>query len=216
VATEATRNGSISTRIRVVDAALACIAEKGYYRASSNEIARTAGVTWGVIAHHFGSREALMLAALERASERLHEVVAEADVSGATLEDRLRKYLAVLTQHYGQPTYLAYLQILTNVSRDPQTSERTADIVRRSNEMLQAEVIALQSAVLGPAVSTGDVSGFLFHSCRGLALSHLMLHSAGGHPELARDTAAAAAADAHGEMLVQALAHELRSLGVQD
>ena len=53
-----------------------------------------AGVTWGVIAHHFGSREALMLAALERASERLHEVVVEADVSGATLEERLRKYLA--------------------------------------------------------------------------------------------------------------------------
>jgi AcrR family transcriptional regulator len=173
-------------------------------------------VTWGVIAHHFGSREALMLAALERASERLHEVVAEADVSGATLEERLRKYLAVLTQHYGQPTYLAYLQILTNVSRDPQTSERTADIVRRSNEMLQAEVIGLQSAVLGPSVSQGDLSGFLFHSCRGLALSHLMLHSAGGHPELAQDSVAAEAAGAHGELLVRALAHELRALGVQD
>jgi AcrR family transcriptional regulator len=173
-------------------------------------------VTWGVIAHHFGSREALMLAALERASERLHEVVVEADVSGPTLDERLRKYLAVLAQHYGQPTYLAYLQILTNVSRDPQTSERTADIVRRSNEMLQAEVIGLQSAVLGPAVTRGELSGFLFHSCRGLALSHLMLRSAGGHPELAESERAAAAEDAHGQMLVAALARELRSLGAQD
>ena len=203
-----------STRVRVIEAALQCIADKGYYRASSNEIARTAGVTWGVIAHHFGSREALMLAALEHAGRQLKGVVAEVDVSGSTLEERVGKYLAVITQHYGQPTYLAYLQILLNLSRDPQTSERTAEVVARNNDLLHAEVYGLQAAVLGGAAESADLSGFLFHSCRGLALSHLVLRSSGGVPQPGGDTSPAD--DPHGELLVQALATELRRRGVQD
>jgi AcrR family transcriptional regulator len=208
-----TGNGE-STRIRVIEAALTCIAEKGYYRASSNEIARTAGVTWGVIAHHFGSREALMLAALERAGERLHDTVVESDISGVTLEERLGKYLEVLTKHYGQPTYLAYLQILNNLSRDPQTSERTAVVIARNNEMLQADVLSLQSAVLGRVSRGSNVSGFLFHSCRGLALSHLVLRSGGVSG--AADLPVTKAEQAHADMLVQALATELRALGIRD
>ena len=49
---------------RVLDAAEECILELGYYQASSNEIARRAGVTWGVIQHQFGTREGLLLAVL--------------------------------------------------------------------------------------------------------------------------------------------------------
>ena len=55
------------SRQRVIDAAIACILDQGFYRASSNAIAERAGVTWGVIQYHFGTREALMLAVLERA-----------------------------------------------------------------------------------------------------------------------------------------------------
>ena len=54
----------LATRERVIAAAVDSILERGFYRASSNEIARRAGVTWGVIQHHFGTREALMLAVL--------------------------------------------------------------------------------------------------------------------------------------------------------
>ena len=48
------------SRQRVIDAAIACILDQGFYRASSNAIAERAGVTWGVIQYHFGTREALM------------------------------------------------------------------------------------------------------------------------------------------------------------
>ena len=59
-----------STRGRVVDAAIECILDEGFYRASSNKIAKRAGVTWGVIQYHFGTREALMLAVHERGAPR--------------------------------------------------------------------------------------------------------------------------------------------------
>ena len=53
------------TRTRVLESAVACIDELGIARASSNEIARRAGMTWGAIQHHFGSREDLLLSVIE-------------------------------------------------------------------------------------------------------------------------------------------------------
>src|SRR5687767_120561 len=80
-----------STPKKVVEAAIACILEEGFYRASSNEIARRADVTWGVIQYHFGSREALMLAVLEYAASDLQSALARATITGATLEERIEQ-----------------------------------------------------------------------------------------------------------------------------
>ena len=89
-----------STRARVVDAAVTCILDEGFYRASSNKIAKQAGVTWGVIQYHFGTREALMLAVHERGLAELDRCLADAEIVGDTLEARLgvlrRRALGVL------------------------------------------------------------------------------------------------------------------------
>ncbi len=65
-------NGENDTRARVIKAATECIIELGFYRGSStNEIARRAGVTWGVIQWYFGNREGLMLAVLEEGASHM-------------------------------------------------------------------------------------------------------------------------------------------------
>ena len=58
-----------ATRARVIEAARGCISELGYHGASSNEIARRAGITWGVIQYHFGTRESVLLAVVDHAIE---------------------------------------------------------------------------------------------------------------------------------------------------
>lgn len=94
------------TRQRVVQAAIDTILDVGYYDASSNAIARRAGVTWGVIQHQFGTREGLLLEVLADVNQRLHATVAAAEVTGATLEERLVAVLDVLALHYGHPEHL--------------------------------------------------------------------------------------------------------------
>src|SRR4051794_12885262 len=89
-----------STRERVIDAAVSSILELGFYRASSNEIARRAGVTWGVIQYHFGTREKLLVACLRAGTARLESLLTEADVVGATFEERLGRYFALLRKWY--------------------------------------------------------------------------------------------------------------------
>src|SRR5882757_6476754 len=65
------RADGAATRARVLDAVVESILDKGYYRTSSNEIARRAGVTWGTLQHQFGSRELLLLEVL---NQRWHDL----------------------------------------------------------------------------------------------------------------------------------------------
>ncbi|QEI05946.1 helix-turn-helix transcriptional regulator [Pigmentiphaga aceris] len=51
-------------RAAILDAALAAFAERGYARATMRDIAQRAGVTHGLVQRHFGSKEALFLAAV--------------------------------------------------------------------------------------------------------------------------------------------------------
>ena len=67
----------LTARARIRDAALGHFAEHGFAQTTVREIARTAGVSPGLIRHHFGSKEALrkavdehVLAALRQFSEQ--------------------------------------------------------------------------------------------------------------------------------------------------
>ena len=155
------------TRQRLLDAAVACILDKGYYRASSNEIARQAGVTWGVIQYHFRTRERLMLAVFEDACQRLSDHARNSKIVGDTVAAQLRSYFGFLMGFYGRGEYLAYLQISLNLTRDPEASEETMDAMRR----LRDELFAYH--VHAPLVSP-SCQEMVFESLRGLILSHLL------------------------------------------
>ena len=112
---------------RVLGAAVECIHERGYYKASSNEIARRAGVTWGVIQHQFGTREGLLLAVLNDRWATMEHRMKTAEVTrnawnGAVDDSGARRPLVA---HYGQPEHLVQLQILLDLSHDPTTSADT-------------------------------------------------------------------------------------------
>jgi AcrR family transcriptional regulator len=93
----------------------------GYYRASSNEIARHAGVSWGVIQYHFGTRQRLLLDVLHsEVEEALHQLIG-VQISGGTQRQRLSSLFDVVLGFYGRREYWAIMQILWNLGRDPET-----------------------------------------------------------------------------------------------
>jgi AcrR family transcriptional regulator len=164
-------DGETATQRRVIDAAVACILECGFYRASTNEIARRAGVTWGVIQHYFGTREALMLAVLQDGARQFAELMEAAHIEGDTAEDRVEQLLDVLTSHYGQPEFLAYLQVLLNMDHDPRTSVEVRKTMRAVAARSQDHVRRLLREALGPATSTPDLAITVFLVLRGFAIS---------------------------------------------
>jgi AcrR family transcriptional regulator len=132
----AANSSTEGTPQRVIDAAIACILAKGYYRASSNEIARSAGLTWGVIQYHFGTREGLMLAALRDQAKKLIDLSETYVFTGETTREQLWSAYDYLYQFFGQREYLATLEINLNLVRTPSTEEAVRAEVQRLSEAL--------------------------------------------------------------------------------
>ena len=175
------------SRQRVIDAAIACIIDQGFYRASSNAIAERAGVTWGVIQYHFGTREALMLAVLEEGTRRLNDIEVTAEITGETVTERVAQYMDILLKYYGSLDYLAFSQVLINLTHDPRTSQQTRETMARIGESANPELNRLQRKVLaGTGIRRPAVRSLLFHALRGLALSHVMLETLPEQPQTPR------------------------------
>ena len=164
-----------ATRRLVIDAAVACILERGFYRASSNEIARRADVTWGVIQHYFGTREGLMLAVLQDGARQFTEIVDNASITGSSTAERLDELLDILAGHYGTPQYLAYLQIALNMDHDPKTSAEVRSTMRAVAEQTSERLRSLLRDALGRAAAVPDLTTTIFLAIRGFVVSQQLL-----------------------------------------
>jgi AcrR family transcriptional regulator len=158
----------------VLDAVVESILDKGYYRTSSNEIARRAGVTWGTLQHQFGSRELLLLEVLNRRWHDLQHEMATADVTGTTLEARLHSVLDVLATHYGEPAQLASLQILLDLSRDPEVSKATKRAIDEHGKRLIEAWQPLFEQALGDAAHDELLVRYAFVTLRGYLTGDLI------------------------------------------
>jgi AcrR family transcriptional regulator len=81
----------LTARARIRDAALAHFGEHGFEKATIRDIAETAGVSSGLVRHHFGSKQALrqacddyLLRTVRRLNDDVWDAVAAGDVGRAT------------------------------------------------------------------------------------------------------------------------------------
>ena len=169
-----------STRARMLAAAVECILEEGYYRASSNRIAARAGVTWGVIQYHFGTREQLLVAVARRGAEELVQVLTDAEITGSTTEDRLDSLADVIWQHYRRPEFLAHIQVILNLSKDPRTSAETVRSLTEIERRVAAQWQRLVEEVLPDGRRDGDIGTVIFELIRGAAIGEGLLEALPG------------------------------------
>jgi len=156
-------------------AAVDCILDEGYYRASSNRIAQRAGVSWGVIQYHFGTREQLLLAVARDGVDHLLTSLQDAAITGDTVEERVTSLVDAIWGNYRRPAFLAHMQILLNLSKDPGTSASTkkalADTERPIAELWRDLVDQVPpGGELAPGMST-----VIFSLIRGVAIGEGML-----------------------------------------
>jgi AcrR family transcriptional regulator len=168
----------LGTRQKVVEAAIQCILEQGFYRSSSNAIAEAAGLSWGVIQYYFGSRESLMLAVVEEGNRRLLECLSRANITGQTMPERLDQYFDTLKSYYGEPEYLAFIQALLNLSHDPRTSAQTLESMTTATRAIEIEIGRLTKQLFaGTGVRRTALTTFPFNVLRGMALGEEMLRT---------------------------------------
>jgi AcrR family transcriptional regulator len=132
---------SAETRRRLLEAAIACLNERGYTGTTTTEIAGRAGVSRGAQVHHFRHKEELVIGALEHICERrlaeLEFAFEELPIGG--LEFRLETLIDLMWTAFRGPSFYAWLELLVASRTEPilraavrETNQRMAIGIRKA------------------------------------------------------------------------------------
>ena len=111
------RERSRATRQRLLDATVDCLIEHGWSGTTTTLVAEKAGVSRGAQLHHYPTKAALVLAAVEHlAARRAEEIRAEA---AALPVRRLDRAVALLAAAFTGPLYVAALEVWVAARTDP-------------------------------------------------------------------------------------------------
>lgn len=162
---------SRATRRRLLEAAVACLAEYGWARSTVAVVAERAGVSRGAAQHHFPTREDLFTAAVEHvATERSAALRALLSQERPT---RVADVVEVLVELYTGPLFRAALQLWVVASYEEQLGARVAALearIGRETHRMAVELLGADESVPGVRES---VQGFL-DMARGLGLANLL------------------------------------------
>jgi AcrR family transcriptional regulator len=176
------------TRARILSAVHSCISELGFARATSAEIAKRAGVTWGAAQHHFGGKEGIWIAVLEDSFERFAAKLAEVP-EDAPLAARVAQFVARAWEHFSSPHYRSTFEILIHASDVLPGDSMWRERMEKAWARIWAEVFAGEKLPRRRAVA---LQQFTVASLAGLASLRMLEGEAGA----ARDAELALLRDA--------------------
>jgi AcrR family transcriptional regulator len=162
---------SRATRQRVLAAARDVTRELGLLGTSSNEIARRADVSWGVIQYHFGSREGILLAMIEEGFDGLLDSLDQFEATpDHSTRARVEYVVDAIWQYCTQSDYMQYMDVLRVLSQDPEWTDEVQSLLRRTEQKLTRRVDRLLDGVTESRERLVAIRGLAFASMRGLAL----------------------------------------------
>ncbi|MFJ6086367.1 TetR/AcrR family transcriptional regulator [Streptomyces sp. NPDC092369] len=162
---------SRATRQRLLEAAVACLAEYGWAGSTVSVVAERAGVSRGAAQHHFPTREDLFTAAVEYVAEERSTALRALFPEGAG-EDR-RVVVAALVDLYTGPLFRAALHLWVAASDEEQLRPRVTELEARvGRETHRIAVDLLNADESRPGVRE-TVQGLL-DMARGLGLANLL------------------------------------------
>jgi AcrR family transcriptional regulator len=171
VTSEPEASGGDPTRERLVAAAAAVFAEKGYDRAGVQEIARRAGFTTGAIYGRFRGKAELLLAAIEaQTDDEFEQLFAEHRFKGKATDILTTVGSHLVTEEFDNGQALL-LEAFVAARRDPEV----ASMLRRIIEQRAENLITLiddgkHSGGIDPALDTVAMVRF----CHAVGLGFLL------------------------------------------
>lgn len=136
-----TRLPAAARREQLLDCAARLFAEQGYARATTAQLAKSAGVTEPIIYRHFKSKRDLFVALIERTGRRTLEQW-ERDLRGSSdPADRLRRLIGdnPMVSAEGRDAYRVFLQAISEVD-DDKIQKAIARHIGSVHEFLTAEL----------------------------------------------------------------------------
>ena len=117
---------STETRARLLDATIECLVRYGYAGTTTPRVAEMAGVTRGAQVHHFGSKNDLVIAALQHLAAKRTAAVAGNVADLADTEDPVGKVLDLLWDLHQGPMFIAAVELWVAGRTDPALGREVA------------------------------------------------------------------------------------------
>lgn len=155
------------TRQRLLEAAVACLAESGWAGSTVSVVAERAGVSRGAAQHHFPTREDLFTAAVEYVAEQRSTAL-----RSLAAQDRAA-VVAALVDLYTGPLFRAALHLWVAASNEPALGFRVTELearVGRETHRIAVELLGADESAPGVRET---IQGLL-DMARGLGLANLL------------------------------------------
>lgn len=164
---------SRATQTRLMEATVDCLVERGWSRTSTTVIAARAGVSRGAQLHHYPSKTALVMAAVEHLAERrAAEIRAEA-AAVPPGPRRLDRVIDMLATAFTGPLFVAALELWVAARTDPELRRALVPLearVGREMHRLTVELLGADERVPGVRESIQATLDLL----RGLGVANLL------------------------------------------
>lgn len=147
----------LTAKARIRNAALDLFAEFGEERTSMRAIASTAGVTVGLLVHHFKTKDGIRRAVDQLVVDYFAQAVAHAPSDGTPREVAAARDTAVEAMLESNPAVVNYLRrtLLDPAAPEGQLLERLTELTRR--ELLKARGVGIASAHRSESTQIIDV-----------------------------------------------------------
>jgi len=159
-----------SAKERILQSAVELFARKGYAACGLREIVAAAGVSVAMVNYHFGSKESLLQAIMDRFFSRIHDIAMAHFPGDAPFELKIRGYFREIVAFLRNNTDLARVSF-TELPHDiPGIVDFKAERVMKIVGVFASELLAglpehlrrrIRPEVHGPAVMGALVSHFL-------------------------------------------------------
>lgn len=139
---------SAETKRKVIDAAVRCLATRGYAATTTTTVAVEAGVTRGAMFHQYPTKIDMILD-IVRLNHDEGKRLFDAHLSGITdMRERFFRLPAVIWELGKRPAGIAMIEIMTGSRSDPELAERLGPIFEESE-------IADLAAIAGTLTNAG-------------------------------------------------------------
>lgn len=135
-----------ATRNKLIDAARHAFGTVGYANISLDDLTAQAGLTRGALYHHFGNKEGLLAAVIERidmeAEQRLEAVTAEEADPWLSLQLQCRGYLKLALEPEFRRIVLQDSRAVLG-AMSPESQSRSHSLIKKKIEILKSQKIIL-------------------------------------------------------------------------
>ncbi|TJZ52931.1 TetR/AcrR family transcriptional regulator [Streptomyces piniterrae] len=171
---------SRATRLKLLEAAVSCLAERGWSGSTVSVVAERAGVSRGAAQHHFRTREDLFTAAVEHVAEKRQNALKAVahNLPPVGSPARTRIIVEELVGLYTGPLFRAALHLWVAASDEEQLRERVTALEARVGREAHRTAVALLEADESVPGVRETVQGLL-DMARGLGLANLLTDDSG-------------------------------------